>query len=180
MTQLTWNDAVAFTNWFSEKDKLMPCYRQDPKGEWVPVAQATGYRLPTEAEWEYACRAGTTTAYSFGDDALQLGQYGWYRSNTKGDVSRIGGLKLPNPFGLYDMHGNVWEWCQDWCDNYGNGPLRDPSGPSSGSAHIVRSGSFYDSSTLCRSAYRQGHPPIARHRNLGFRAVRTLDAAARD
>ena len=92
---VSWNDATAF------------CQRlTDQKGE--------SYRLPTEAEWEYACRAGTTTSWSFGDDEEQLGQYAWFRGNASGEqyVHKVG-LKKPNPWGLYDMHGNAWEWCSD-------------------------------------------------------------------
>ncbi len=87
-------------------------YRPDGNGGWFVSAQSDGYRLPTEAEWEYACRAGTTTQYSFGDDKSQLEQYGWITKNAGGRAQPVA-LKLPNPFGLFDMHGNAYEWCQD-------------------------------------------------------------------
>jgi len=121
------------------------------------LSQITGktYRLPTEAEWEYACRAGTTTRFYFGDDANQLGDYAWYEGNSGGTTHPVG-QKKPNAWGLYDMHGNVWEWCEDnWHDSY-------KSAPSDGSAwlikdndyQILRGGSWYGLPNLCRSAYR--------------------------
>jgi formylglycine-generating enzyme required for sulfatase activity len=136
------------------------------------LSQITGktYRLPTEAEWEYACRAGTTTRYYFGDDANQLGDYAWYSGNSQQTTHPVG-QKRPNAFGLYDMHGNVWEWCEDnWHNSYQNAP-------SDGSAwlikdndyQIVRGGSWYDDPYYCRSAYRNFSLRLGF--NLGFRVV---------
>ena len=119
------------------------------------------YRLPTEAEWEYACRAGTTTRWSFGDDENLLGQYAWHHGNTfdlgEGYAHQVGTL-LPNPWGLYDMHGNVLEWVQDWYDaNYYNvSPSIDPTGPNTGTRHVVRGGAFTGSAQYLRSAWRNG------------------------
>ena len=98
-----------------------------PQDGWVLLPGATGYRLPTEAQWEYACRAGTTTQYSFGDDPAELAEYGWYNQNAGGGA-RAAGLKPANPFGLYDMHGNVEEWCADWIDDnwYAASPTTTP------------------------------------------------------
>ncbi|MCP4887715.1 MAG: formylglycine-generating enzyme family protein [Planctomycetaceae bacterium] len=121
------------------------------------------YRLPTEAEWEYACRANSQTAYCFGDTADQLERYAWFRENTFDAKEeyyphRVG-QKLPNNFGLYDMHGNVWEWCSDWFDDYPSGPVTDPTGPAEGSLNAFRGGSWSDSAEDCRSAFRDWFSP---------------------
>ena len=115
------------------------------------------YRLPTEAEWEYACRARSSATYSFSDTADQLEQYAWFAENARevGEqyAHRVG-QKLPNAFGLYDMHGNVFEWCSDWSEKYANGELTDPTGPVEGLARVVRGGSWYGTACRCRSASR--------------------------
>jgi formylglycine-generating enzyme required for sulfatase activity len=132
----------------------------------------TYYRLPTEAEWEYAARAGTTTIYSFGDDASQLGNYAWYRDNS-GDTTHPVGQKKPNDWGLYDMHGNVWELVQERYaeDYYQNSPSDDPQGPDDGAYRVVRGGGWYRSARHARSAYRSWNPPGGRYGNLGFRCL---------
>jgi formylglycine-generating enzyme required for sulfatase activity len=135
------------------------------------------YRLPTEAEWEYACRAGTTTAYSFGDDESKLGQYAWYNKNAwdidQKYAHRVG-QKLPNRWGLYDMHGNVFEWCQDWYGPYGSQKVvSDPAGPAEGGRRVLRGGSFYYHSSYVRSAFRSLNRPDNRNYLSGFRAART-------
>ena len=132
------------------------------------------YRLPTEAEWEYACRAGTTTAYSFGDDASQLGKYAWYDANSSSTTHTVGG-KTPNGWGLFDMHGNVWEWCQDWHARYGNVDVSDPTGPASGSGRGLRGGSFDRLPEDGRSAIRGNVQPGFRYLNNGFRLARTYN-----
>ena len=139
------------------------------------VAGEELYRLPTEAEWEYACRAGTETRWSFGDDQSFLYAYGWYRWKTL-DVrqpyaQRVGEL-LPNPWGLYDMHGNVWEHVQDWYAPYAGEPQVDPLGPTTGSRRIWRGGAFTFLAPLTRSAYRGGHYP-ERRADVGGRLLRT-------
>ncbi len=111
------------------------------------------YRLPTEAEWEYACRAGTTTAYSFGNDPELLDRYAWY-VNSRVSLPQPVGRKLPNAWGLYDMHGNVWEWCQDWYGTYPGGPQVDPIGPSSGTQRSFRGGSYFFGAQFARCAFR--------------------------
>ena len=111
------------------------------------------YRLPTEAEWEYACRAGSTTPFHFGDDSKQLGAYAWYSDNTGPRTNPVG-VKPPNAWGLYDMHGNVWEWCADWHGPYPEGDSTDPQGPDAGEARVLRGGSWKNSPWECRSAYR--------------------------
>ena len=156
-TYVSWNDAVEFCRKLSEKEGLE-------------------YRLPTEAEWEYACRAGTTTAYSFGDDASELGEYAWYRENAWDAGQKYAhtvGQKKPNPWGLYDMHGNVFEWCQDWYGDYPSGSVTDPTGPASGDSRVLRGGSFSHHSSGVRSANHFDLRPDYRSTNLGFRPART-------
>jgi formylglycine-generating enzyme required for sulfatase activity len=126
------------------------------------------YNLPTEAQWEYACRAGTTTRYSFGDSDNALGDYAWYDSNS-GKQTHPVSQKRPNAWGLYDMHGNVWEWCLDWKDSYPSGRVSNPTGPSSASFRVFRGGSWYSSSRYCRSAFRYDGSPGNRIGDLGFR-----------
>ena len=157
-SHVSWDDATAFCNGLSKKT-----------GRTV--------RLPTEAEWEYACRAGTTTRFYYGDDPDygKLGDYAWY----DGNVDDIGesyahpvGAKKPNAWGLYDMHGNVFEWCADWyADSYTNADTRDPKGPSSGEARVLRGGSWDGHPQNCRAAYRYGDSPGGRDIDSGFRVV---------
>jgi formylglycine-generating enzyme required for sulfatase activity len=127
-------------------------------------------RLPTEAEWEYACRAGTTTRWSFGDDEAALEQHGWYDKNSGRETHPVG-LKRGNPWGLKDMHGGVLEWCLDWLGGYSEGQAIDPKGPETGSNRVFRGGSWHDSARFCRSAYRGGDGPGRRGILLGFRLV---------
>ena len=136
------------------------------------------YRLPTEAQWEYACRAGTTTAFTFGDDEKQLGQYTWFKVNAFDAGERYAhavGLKKPNPWGLHDMHGNVWEWCSDW-DGEKISVGTDPVGPGGGSDRVDRGGSWGDYPDFCRSAYRNRDDPSYRNGRLGFRVARSQSA----
>jgi formylglycine-generating enzyme required for sulfatase activity len=134
------------------------------------------YRLPTEAEWEYAARAGTATAYSFGDDAGSLGRYAWYEDNSGGKTQPVG-QKQPNAWGLYDMHGNVWEWVQDWVGEwyYSNSPDADPKGPPSGEMRVFRGGSWFGSAGFSRAAFRYYESPDHSGVNLGFRLVLSLE-----
>jgi formylglycine-generating enzyme required for sulfatase activity len=160
-TYVSWNDAVAYCKKLSEKE-------------------GKTYRLPTEAEWEYACRAGSTTAWSFGDDEKALGDYAWYNENAWDIVERYAHqveLKKPNAFGLYDMHGNVYERCHDYYeeDYYKQSPAQDPPGPTSGSSRVSRGGSWHGFTRYSRSANRSRGGADFRHNFLGFRLVRELD-----
>ncbi len=174
--QMSWEEAVEFCKKLSERE-------------------GQTYGLPTEAQWEYACRAGSTTAYGFGKDKTELDQYAWYANNAGNAVldavqlweagrepykTRLRangcrphavGTKMPNVWGLYDMHGNLWEWCQDWFDDryYVWSSLEDPTGPRQGSQRVSRGGGWNGHSRHCRSAHRLSEPPAHRHDYLGFR-----------
>lgn len=130
------------------------------------------YRLPTEAEWEYACRAGSTTNYYFGDSEASLGDYAWYDGNSGSRTHQVA-QKQPNAWGLYDMAGNVWEWCSDWYNSnyYAKSPNVDPVGLGLGASRVNRGGSWYDDAWNCRSADRGGDLPRLRFIHLGFRVV---------
>ena len=130
------------------------------------------YRLPTEAEWEYAARAGTQTAYSFGNNDIALGAYAWFRRNNDGRMNPVG-HKDPNEWGLYDMHGNVWELVGDWYGAYPSSPVTDPQGPSTGTQRIQRGGSLSDDPVFLRAAYR-GDSSHASCENCGFRLARAM------
>ncbi len=152
--QVNWEDAVEFC----EKLSAMPEER----------AAGRVYRLPTEAEWEYACRAGATTKYCFGDDESRLGEYGWFDKNSGRQTHPVG-QKKANAWGLFDMHGNVWEWCSDWYAEYQKGVASDPQGPSGGSNRVFRGGGWLGTARHCRSANCDGHVPSLRISILGFR-----------
>jgi formylglycine-generating enzyme required for sulfatase activity len=130
------------------------------------------YRLPTEAEWEYACRAGSSSKYSFGNSEGGLGKYAWYDDNSGGKAHPVS-QKKPNAWGLYDMHGNVWEWVEDWYGDYPSGAVTDPSGPSGGSYRVFRGGSWNDESWFLPCALRHRYFPEAGYYVRGFRCVRT-------
>ena len=136
------------------------------------------YRLPTEAEWEYACRAGSPDPWSHGPDEDQLGRYAWYSGNNDPSGTKPVGGKRPNAWGLHDMHGNVWEWARDWFDPayYGDSPRVDPPGPAAGTDRVVRGGKFSNHSAGVRSAYRGANAPGARISTIGFRLLRLLEA----
>jgi formylglycine-generating enzyme required for sulfatase activity len=182
---VSWYDALVFCNKLSMQEGLSPAYRingsTDPAA-WgtVPtssnstwnavtiVAGSDGYRLPTEAQWEYACRAGTATAYNTGETISD--NTGWYSSNS-GSRTHTVGEKPANAWGLYDMHGNVYEWCWDWYGTYASGAQTDPTGAVSGSYRVIRGGSWYYGGQYLRSAYRNYYYPDGRSGFIGFRLV---------
>ncbi|MGC4004384.1 MAG: SUMF1/EgtB/PvdO family nonheme iron enzyme [Pirellulales bacterium] len=171
MVNVTWNDAVAYCKWLSEKEEKP-------------------YRLPTEAEWEYACRAGGKGLYYFGDDPEQLAKhantgdktgkayFGDYWENT---IAADDGFRYTapvgsfpaNPFGLHDMHGNVWEWVSDYYDEnyYKSSPTDDPKGPAEGRLRVRRGGAWHTSPLWVRASFRNWNTPVTRYLNLGFRVA---------
>ena len=175
---VSWNDATAFCTWLSRKE-------------------GKTYRLPTEAQWEYACRAGSTTRYSGGDDPEDLASIGnvadatakarfpdWKKWTIRGSdgyayTAPVGKFRA-NSFGLYDMHGNVWEWCSDWWDAayWKDSPSEDPAGPATGSDRVIRGGGWGSFAGGCRAAFRSACEPRGRNFNLGFRVVLVLADAS--
>jgi formylglycine-generating enzyme required for sulfatase activity len=147
---VSWDNATAFAEWAG--------------------SGGTRVALPTEAQWEYACRAGSTEDYSFGNDVKKLGDYAWYNDNSNNQSQPVG-AKRPNDWGLHDMHGNVWEWCQDWHAGYDEDLAVDPTGPKKGSDRVDRGGSWWNSARFCRSAIRGRSTPSYRNFNLGFRVA---------
>jgi len=174
---VSWNMAIDYCNRRSIAEGLVPVYTVEGTAvTWD--RSANGYRLPTEAEWEYACRAGTQTPYNIGDN---MDDAGWHRGNSVTIVNDYRsrhtfpvGQKRPNAWGLYDMHGNVLEWCWDWFAPYTPEPKVDPIGPSSSprGARVYRGGNFDFQDNWCRSAYRFGNRPTFRMFYTGFRVVR--------
>jgi formylglycine-generating enzyme required for sulfatase activity len=168
--EVSWNDAIAFCNKLSEREGLKPYYQL---GAGAPSG-GEGYRLPTEAEWEYACRAGTATRFSFGDADTSLGESAWFSDNSDFKTHPVG-QKRPNAWGLFDMHGNVWEWCGDGyaADCYQGSPAAaDPPGPSQSADRVIRGGGWNDFPQDCRAALRGWFAPGYRGSSLGFRLAR--------
>jgi formylglycine-generating enzyme required for sulfatase activity len=151
---VSWQNAADFCNWLGQKE-------------------GKKYRLPTEAEWEYSCRAGKSgTRYCYGDDEEQLENYAWSAKNSGGRTQPVG-KKKPNDWGLYDMHGNAWEWCQDYfgTNYYMNSPVKDPRGVGDSIDRVLRGGSLYDPPVFCRSAFRHHILPGFRNFNVGLRVL---------
>ncbi len=171
--QVSWLDAVAFCNKLSGLEGRRPFYRMNGKDVLVIDWNGDGYRLPTEAEWEYACRAWTKTRYIFGDEDARANEFGWFGSNA-GGRTHPAGEKHPNGFGLFDMHGNVWEWCGDWCgeEYYANAPVENPRGPGEASSRVIRGGGWVLEPRNARSANRGRGQPGYRNVSLGFRLAR--------
>ena len=154
--QVSWENAVEFCK------KLSALPEENKAGRM--------YRLPTEAQWEYACRADGKMAYSFGESLKSLGDYAWFGGNSNDQTHPVG-EKKPNAWGLYDMHGNVWEWCSDWYDEYPKGTISDTTGPKEGSGRVRRGGSWFGGAAFCRSASRTWIIPSHRNYDLGFRVA---------
>jgi len=168
---VTWYGAVAYCNWASTRDGLTPCYGSKGDRGSQPVWRTRkGYRLATEAEWEYACRAGSQSYYYWGDAMDDA--YCWYWRNSGGRLHDTG-TRTANAFGLFDMSGNVWEWCNDWYDVYTADAITDPVGPETGYGLVARGGGCDYAAASCRSAFRVDYDPSARLYVLGFRLVRT-------
>src|SRR3954470_9435607 len=158
--QVTWDDC---------QEWLRQLNRVEEAGNRLP--QSLQYRLPTEAEWEFACRAGTSTRFHFGESDGQLGDYAWYSEKSGRQLHPVGEKKA-NAWGFYDMHGNVWEWCEDW---YGGplpgGSVTDPKGPVFGTNRVFRGGSWGMVASRCRSAFRVWNKPGYRDYTVGFRVA---------
>jgi len=158
--RVSWEEAVEFCRKLSAKE-------------------GRTYRLPAEAEWEYACRAGSQTKWCFGDNQSRLGEYAWYGGNSDHKTHPVG-EKKPNAWGLCDMHGNVWEWCSDSWGEHPSTAVHDPTGATAGSSRVDRGGSWCDGARNCRSAHRGLDAPEDRDGDLGFRvASSSVDATGK-
>jgi formylglycine-generating enzyme required for sulfatase activity len=182
--EVSWFDAAEYCNWLSKREGIAEaqwCYEPNKEGKYAEGMKIKrgylalkGYRLPTEAEWEYACRAGSTVGYAFGEPAELLERYGWFDRNSLGKTHPCGTLK-PNDLGLFDMHGNVWQWTQN---DYKNKPVDKEAdggelvGVFRASPRVDRGGGWNDDAGNCRAAYRSGNAPGYRYGNLGFRLAR--------
>jgi formylglycine-generating enzyme required for sulfatase activity len=175
----TWDEVVEFCVKLSEKEKLKPCYGRSEKA--VTMLAGTGYRLPTEAEWEFACRAGTTTRFWIGDKEEDLPQIAWFLKNSDRRTHHTGELKA-NPLGLHDVHGNVWEWMQDewdpaYYEQFQDKPAENPTGPiASGSWRVVRGGGGSLVAALNTSSRRFASIPNSAYADYGFRVALSVEA----
>ena len=162
IANVSWQDAVEFCKWLGTKE-------------------GQTYRLPTEAEWEYACRAGTQTRFSFGDDDNDLGEHAWFSDYSGSGTHPIGQRMKPNAWGLYDMHGNVSEWCADWYDAkyYASSPQEDPPRPTAGSLRVFRGGGWNHVASSCRASCRAVGVPGHRSGNRGFRVARPISSSSK-
>jgi formylglycine-generating enzyme required for sulfatase activity len=181
MQKVSWFDAVLFCNWLSRREGRTPCYAcvrrsmsgtRDEGGEWDVIVDpaGNGYRLLTEAEWEYACRGGSSTEFCFGNSEGWLTQYATYSANTQLTRSATRAcFHNCNRYGAFDMHGNVWEWCGDWYDRLPAGDVLGPVGPPRGSTRVIRGGSWNAVAANCLAAFRFRDDPTFRGNGIGFR-----------
>lgn len=185
LQNVSWFDAVLFCNWLSRREGRKPCYvcvrneAASVDGGWEVSVDpgGNGYRLLTEAEWEYGCRAGTETVFCFGDSVESLTHYATFRGYNENFETTPAYRRVSNRYGVFDMHGNVWEWCRDWSGELPAGDVADPVGPSEGSRRALRSGCWDDGVAGCRSAFRGGLDPRSRTLGLGFRIALSLVGA---
>ena len=188
---VTWFSAVEFCNKMSEAESLSPYYElkavrrranNSIENANVSILGGDGYRLPTEAEWEYACRAGSITPWCFGDQVLDVGEYAWFYDNSTKETHPVGQRK-PNSWGLFDMHGNVMEWCYDWYNEsqyqqYAEEDVENPMGPEEGTAKVLRGGAWQFGAEATRCAYRNSSAPDAAAGVIGFRICRNASDEA--
>ena len=175
--QVRWSDAVHYCNNRSRQEGLQSCYDTET---WECNFDIKGYRLPSEAEWEYVCRAGTTTKFFFGKNLNELKNFSWFKENSGGRPRPVG-QKLPNPWGIFDLYGNVWEWCNDFykVDYYQESPEKSPKGPEFGDNKVLRGGSWDSEANQCRSSYRYNEVPgytdiCIGYDIYGFRCVKNV------
>ena len=167
---MDWFAAVRFCNSLSAREGLEPAYEIEGE-EVVWYLDASGYRLPTEAEWEYACRAGSTTRWASGDRPEDLDRVAWHGGVSGGAPQPVASLE-PNAWGLYDMHGNVWEWCWNWSTAYPSRYVTDPVGPRTGQSRVIRGGAWDTGALSCRSAEHNAARPRLQGSMIGFRVAR--------
>jgi formylglycine-generating enzyme required for sulfatase activity len=183
MNSVTWYDAARYCNWLSAQEGIPDdewCYLPNKDGEYAEgmklapdCVKRTGYRLPTQSEWEYACRAGSVACWSFGETSEMLGKYAWFSDNSLGRSHPAGALK-PNDLGLFDMHGNAWEWCQGVWELEKGGRIEAAHGIQDTDEQLLCGGSFNEGPREVGAASRRRSVPTIRHSDVGFRPARTI------
>ncbi len=171
--KVSWFEAARFCNRLSDTYGLKRCYDET---SWECDFSQNGFRLPTEAEWEYACRAGTNSLYYTGNTTADLAEAAWFGNIELGNCDNIphpAGMRKPNAWGLYDMHGSQWEWCNDWYDSayYRNNPPANPTGPDNGGLKVIRGGSWISNPEFCRADTREMYKPELNYYDIGIRLV---------
>ncbi len=173
VAHMGFRNALLYCNWRSKNEGLIAPYTFNGNGTITYNRSANGYRLLTEAEWEYACRAGSETDFSFGSDGGALGDYAWYSLNSDNKSHPVA-LKKPNAFGLYDMHGNAGEWVWDFFGNYSGGELENPTGPTTGTERVYRGGTWKDPTATLRSSNRFTGGEYYSYEAVGIRLARNI------